>query len=149
MSDFTDQEWRYYLSAQLVTVWDHRSKYFGTFDARTESVKEDMLLDWSNGKINQIKNSLLQKGVFKKAKDYRLAIVNADIFLGRGRRSESMIRDAETNLQRDENYLQRTENTAGYIRAATRSIAKGMSVSNHDQIQPNEYRASWKEIKEI
>ena len=139
MSDLSDMEYRYYDASRLIAVWDNRSKYFGTFDARTDSVKTEMCLDWSNGKINQVKNALIEKGVFKKEKGFRLAIVNADIFLSKGRKGESVVRDSETNLQRDENYIQRTESAAEHIRASTRSIALNKRVFQAPDIQPGEY----------
>lgn len=146
MRDLTDQEWRYYVSARAVTVWDRRSKQFGTFDSRTFSVKEDFELKWANGKVNQIKNSLLRKGLFKKILGkHRLSIVNAEIFLGKGRKYESLIRDAETNLQRDENYVQRTESQAALIRVASRSIAEEKRALTRPEIQSNESGATCKE----
>lgn len=146
MPDLSDQEWRYYLSARLIAVWDHRSKHFGTFDARTRLIKESILPGWSDGKINQVKNSLLEKGLLKQSKDFRLEIVNADVFLSKGRKGEYLIRDAESNLQQDKNYMQRTENVADSIRAASRSIALNMRVKNDTEFQRNEYPTHLKEM---
>lgn len=109
MSELSDPEFRYYISACLVALWEPKSKLFGTFNCKTEYVKGEMVLNWSSGKINGVKKSLMEKGFLQKRPEFKAAITNADIFLNRGAKVESIIQDAECNLQCTENYIQKIE----------------------------------------
>ena len=110
--EMTDQEMRYYIASRMCADWDYRHKDFGTFDARTHIVKETMLLDWSVGKINTVKNSLLKRGVYKKTADpRRLALTNARLFLKRESKFETVIQESEKNLHYTEYDIQRIENS--------------------------------------
>ena len=135
MKDLSDAEFRYYVSARLITVWDKRSGYFGTFDCRTEDVKEDMLLSWSNGKINGVKKSLMGKGLLKQLPRYRAELTNADVFLSKGRDIESFIQETECNLQRTENYVQKTESRKQSIDEMKKGLLAQYKVKKADHIQ--------------
>ena len=67
----SDREFRYYIMSRGACVWDKRNQLAGTFDARTEQVKQHILPMWSTGKINMTKNALLQRGLYQKTGDAR------------------------------------------------------------------------------
>lgn len=105
--DLTDQELRYYLSARLIIVWDLRNHLFGTFDARTKLMKQEVLPNWSTGKINMVKNSLMRKGLLQKTKDSRrLRVTNAEIWMKKGNKFENLIQSTENNLHSNEHHVQ-------------------------------------------
>lgn len=126
MEILSDQELRYYITSRAHAVWDKRNMYFGTFDSRTAVVKKEMLPNWSNGKINQVKNSLIKKGLYQKMSDYRLEITNADIFFGKSRENESIIQETEKNLHITENYLHNIESKKSDIYDSIKAISEEM-----------------------
>ncbi len=103
----SDPEYRYYQVSLLLAIWDAKNKQQGTFDARTSTIKEH--LDWSMGKINQIKNSLIKKGYYSKTKNLRLMISNASLIFGTSRKSETIIRNSEKNFHLAESNFQLDE----------------------------------------
>jgi hypothetical protein len=122
---FTDQEVRYYLIARMFAVWDKRSRYFGTFDARTRIVRGEMLPGWSTGKINMVKNSLLKKAAFQKTSDARrLKVTNANIFLWKGRVAENLIQESTDDLHVVERDFQSVESQNNDIRTHVREIGR-------------------------
>ncbi len=138
MRDFSDSEFRYYISARLVATWDQRNKFFGTFDCRTEYVKEDMFLDWSSGKVNGVKKALIRKGALKQKPQHRAGVTNLKIFLGKGKYIESCIQNAESNLQRTETDIQKNES----LQKEIVKFRSGFLLKNkshiREQIQHNE-----------
>src|SRR5690348_7349728 len=127
LKNLTDQEYRYYMTSCLLAVWDKRNKYFGTFDSRTRVVKE-ILLSWSIGKINTVKNSLIKKNYYKKIPEYRLKISNAKDLFDKSKESEYLIQKSENNIHLDENDFQSAENEIGDIRTALTSLADSMTI---------------------
>ena len=109
----TDQEFRYYYASRQVAIWDPRSIFLGTFDARTKIVQKEMFPDWSFGKINMTKNALLRKGFYQKTDDHRrLCITNAHILFKRGEAAEIFIYRSESNLLANEYDFQQAEKRA-------------------------------------
>lgn len=100
LKDLSDPEYRYYQVSLLLAIWDPKNKQFGTFDARTKTIREH--LNWANGKINETKNLLLGKGYYKKAKDWKLEITNSALIFGKSKKHETIIQHTEKDFHTNE-----------------------------------------------
>lgn len=107
LKSLSDGDFRYYKVSLLMADWDKRHKTYGTFDARTKTMQEQ--LGWSVGKVSGVKTSLLKKGFYKRAQDRRLTVVNADLIFGKGKDIYNLIHSAEFNIHCDEYDFQRVE----------------------------------------
>jgi hypothetical protein len=128
LKNLTDQEYRYYMTSCLLAVWDKRNKHFGTFDARTKIIKQEVLPNWSMGKINTVKNSLIKKGYYKKFPEHRLKISNAKDLFDKSKESEYLIQDSEHNIHLSENDFQDAENEIGDIQKIFSSLANSKTI---------------------
>ena len=142
-SELNDREFRYFMISKMNIVWDKRSQYFGTFDARTKIVKREMFPDWSAGKINTTKNSLLKKGYYEKGEDYRLKIKNAELFLKNDKLIETMIQVSEKNLHITETKIYKPEKMNRDIKEASHDLMHLKRMENVGNILNPENR-SWR-----
>lgn len=126
--DLTDQEFRYFYTSLLLAVWDKKKTNFGTFDARTRILKAEALPNWSDGKINTTKNSLIKKGYLKVAADFRLEIINAKYVFGKTKEVEYYIQNAEHNFHIDENEIQRVEKTNSDVRQDANKLYRSVAI---------------------
>lgn len=122
LSELTDPQYRYYKTSCLLAVWDKRNADFGTFDARTKTMRT-ALPHWSAGKINMVKNSLLTKNYYIRAENFRLGIANAEYLLGKNNKIEYYIQNTETNIHTNENEIQQVENILNEIEDARNNLA--------------------------
>ncbi len=129
LRDLTEPEYRYYTLSCLFAVWDTRNKLFGTFDARTKTIKAELLPSWSTGKINTTKNLLIKRGFYKKVPDNRLHITNARIVFGKSRDVENLVQNYEGNIRVDEKEIQQAENRLSSIVDMKRNLANRKRVS--------------------
>ncbi len=127
LKDLSDQAYRYYMASCLLSVWDKRNKYFGTFDSRTKVIKE-ILPNWSMGKINTVKNSLITAGFYKKEPEHRLKISNAKDLFDKSKESENLIQESECNIHLSENDFQSAENQVGDIRNLIATLASSKTI---------------------
>lgn len=108
--NLTDRESVFYLAARCHAVWDKRSKLFGTFDARINEVHKEMLPHWSTGKVSEVRNLLINKGIFQKTNDFRrLGITNAELLFSTGDKFETYIQLSEDNLHHIDKKIQPPE----------------------------------------
>lgn len=127
LNELTSQEEVYYMRSRTMAVWDKRNVKFGTFDARTKIVKEEMLPNWSMGKINTVKNSLLKKGYYKKEKDHRLKLTNAEIFLEKTKKYEIIFQQPGINLHITERNVREYEKAKSSIMDDVEDLTKHMT----------------------
>ena len=107
LKELSDPEYRYYQVSLLLAVWDKKNGQFGTFDARTKSIREH--LNWAGGKINGVKNSLIEKGYYSKAENWRLMITNAGLIFGKSHKAETFVKNSEKNFHNHELDVQFSE----------------------------------------
>ncbi|MDO8451323.1 MAG: hypothetical protein Q7S76_00455 [bacterium] len=131
LKELSDPEVRYYTASRMCVDWDARHNAFGTFDARTNTVKEAMYLNWSVGKINTIKNSLLKRGMYKKTDDpRRLKLTNANLFLKRDKQFETVIQESEKNLHHTEYDFQWIEDAERTLARMKSDVARNKRISH-------------------
>jgi hypothetical protein len=120
--DLSGPEVLYYIASRLHADWEFRRKTFGTFDARTRIVKQNMLCDWATGKISETKNSLLERGMYETTDDpRRLRLTNAVLFLKRDRKHE---KEYDDTIQQSESNLHCVEYDFQQAECATKDIAR-------------------------
>jgi hypothetical protein len=122
----SDPEYRYYQTSLLLAVWDSKKSLFGEFDARTVSMRKHF--DWSSGKINETKNSLLKKGYYTKQPNHRLRIKNPKYHFGKDRDIEKQIHHYEGDFHTNEGILQRNEDRVGILMKDRDELAKHMTI---------------------
>lgn len=129
MGTLTDQEYRYYQVSRLLADWDKRHLNFGTFNARTQSMKDAGLFEWSSSKINMTKNSLLKKGYYKVVPGHRLAFANPKLLFGKSRDVEHIMQNIEGNPYQVGTDIQPTVNRLKDISEMRAKLANNKRIS--------------------
>jgi hypothetical protein len=122
----SDPEYRYYQTSLLLAVWDSKKSLFGEFDARTVSMRKHF--DWSSGKINETKNSLIKKGYYTKQPNHRLRIKNAKYHFGKGKDIERQIHHYEGDFHTNEEIFQRGEDKERLLMKDIDEIVRKMNI---------------------